>query len=111
MNKLLAVGLLLFNFLKDVLVSGWITAVIILRGGKAVRPGFARMSYGDLGDTAANLLGALITITPGTTTVDIDLERKEFLLHLLDAERAEATLASIERDFLWPIRTLFGGTA
>lgn len=111
MNKLLAVGLLIFNFLKDVLVSGWTTAVIILRGGKAVRSGFVRMSYGDLGDTATNLLGALITITPGTTTVDIDLERRELLLHLLDGERAEATLASIERDFLRPIRTLFGGTA
>jgi multisubunit Na+/H+ antiporter MnhE subunit len=111
MSKLLAVGLLFLNFLKDVLVSGWTTAVIILRGGKAVRPGLVRMSYGDLNDTAANLLGALITITPGTTTVDIDLGRREFLLHLLDGERAEVTLASIERDFLRPIRTLFGGTA
>jgi multisubunit Na+/H+ antiporter MnhE subunit len=111
MNKLLVVGLLFLNFLKDVLASGWTTAVIILRGGKTVRSGFTRMSYGDLGDTAANLLGALITITPGTTTVDIDLERREFLLHLLDVERAEITRASIERDFLRPIRTLFGDAA
>ncbi len=111
MSKLLAAGLLLLNFLKDVLVSGWTTAIIILGGGKTVRSGFARMPYGNLSDTAANLLGALITIIPGTTTVDIDLERREFLLHLLDGERAEATLASIERDFLRPIRILFGGTA
>ena len=111
MNKPVAVGLLLRNFLKDVIVSGWTTAVIILRGGRAVRSGFVRMSYGDLNDTAANLLGALITLTPGTTTVDIDLQRKEYLLHLLDSERAETTLASIERDFLRPMRTLFGGAA
>jgi multisubunit Na+/H+ antiporter MnhE subunit len=111
MNKLLAAGLLFLNFGKDVIVSGGITAAIILRGGKAVRPGFVRMSYGDLGNTAANLLGALVSLTPGTTAVDIDPERREFLLHLLDVERAEATLATIKRDFLLPIRTLFGGDA
>jgi multisubunit Na+/H+ antiporter MnhE subunit len=111
MNKLLAIGLLFVNLLKEVIVSGWVTASIILRSGKAVQPGFVRMFYGDLNDTAANLLGALITLTPGTTTVDIDLERKEFLLHLLDQNCAEATLASINREFLLPIRTLFGGTA
>lgn len=108
MNKLRAVGLLLFNFLKQVLLSGWATAEIILRSGKSVQPGFMRMSYGDLNDTAANLLGALMTLTPGSTTVDIDLESKEFLLHVLDVERADAMLASTERGFLRPIRTLFG---
>lgn len=111
MNKMLAIGLLFLNLLKEVTVSGWTTASIILCSGKTVRPGFVRMSYGDLDNTAANLLGALITLTPGTTTVDIDLERKEFLLHLLDSDCAEATLASINRDFLLPIRALFGGTA
>lgn len=111
MNKLPAVGLLFLNLLKEVIVSGWTTAAIILRDGKDVQPGFVRMSYGDLSDTAANLLGALITMTPGTTIVDIDLERKEFLLHLLDRDCAEATLASINHDFLLPLRTLFGGAA
>jgi multisubunit Na+/H+ antiporter MnhE subunit len=110
MKKLLALGLLLRNFLKDVIVSGWTTAAIILRGGKAVPSGFVEMSYGELSDTAANLLGALITLTPGTTTVDIDLQGRKFLLHLLNIERAEATLTAIERDFLRPMRTLFGAT-
>lgn len=108
MNKLLAVSLLLFNFLKDVIVSGWTTAAIILRGGKTIQAGFVEMSYGDLDDSAANLLGALITLTPGTTIVDIDLQHRKFLLHLLNIEGAETTLAAIERDFLRPMRTLFG---
>lgn len=109
MNKMLAVLVLFFSFPKEVVVSGWTTAVIILRGKQALRPGFVRMPYGYLSDTAANLLGALITLTPGTTTVDIDLERREFLLHLLDVQQSEATLASIRRDLLLPLRTLFGG--
>lgn len=109
MKKLFAFALLGFNFLKEVIASGWVTARIILRGGKQPQPGFVRMSCGDLSDSAANFLGALVTLTPGTTTLDIDLERREILLHLLDAEQAEATLASIQRDFMMPVRILFGG--
>ena len=111
MKRLLAFWLLLANFGKDVLLGGARTTAIVLRGGKSARPGLVHMSYGDLSETAANLLAALITVTPGTTTVDIDLQREQFLLHLLDVEDAEATLASIESDYLEPIRTLFRGEA
>jgi multisubunit Na+/H+ antiporter MnhE subunit len=108
MNRLSALIRLVFNFVKEAIVSGVITALLILRGGKSPQPGFVRMSYGDLGETAAGFLGALVSLTPGTTTVDIDPERRELLLHLLDVTRAEQTLASIRRDFLLPVRTLFG---
>jgi multicomponent K+:H+ antiporter subunit E/multicomponent Na+:H+ antiporter subunit E len=108
---MLALFVLGFNFVKDVIASGWTTAGIILGGGRQLRPGFVRMPYGDLPDTAANFLGALVTLTPGTTTVDIDLERREYVLHLLDMERAETTLRSIRRDFVTPVRILFGGKA
>jgi multisubunit Na+/H+ antiporter MnhE subunit len=108
MNRVFATIRLGFNFVKETIVSGGITALLILRGGKALQPGFVRMPYGDLGETAANFLGALVSLTPGTTTVDIDPERRELLLHLLDVTRAEQTLVSIRRDFLLPVRTLFG---
>lgn len=110
MTKLIALFLLILNLFRDLISSGWATARLILRPGEPPRSGFARLSYGDLPAPAANLLGALITLTPGTTTLDIDLERGEMLLHLLDLEGVEATLAAIRRDFLAPIRTLYGGT-
>jgi multicomponent K+:H+ antiporter subunit E/multicomponent Na+:H+ antiporter subunit E len=109
MTKLIALFLLILNLFRDLISSGWATARLILRPGEPPRSGFARLSYGDLPAPAANLLGALITLTPGTTTLDIDLERGEMLLHLLDLEGVEATLAAIRRDFLAPIRTLYGG--
>jgi len=109
MSRLSALIRLAFNFMKEAFVSGGITALIILRGGTRLQPGFVRMSYGDLGETAADFLGALVSLTPGTTTVDIDLERRELLLHVLDVTRAEQTLASIRRDFVLPVRALFGG--
>jgi multisubunit Na+/H+ antiporter MnhE subunit len=108
MRRLLALAMLGINFLKEVVVSGWVTARIILAGPRGLRPGFVRLAYGDLPEGAASLLAALVTLTPGTTVVDIDPERREFLMHLLDLDQAEATLAAIRRDFLAPIRALVG---
>ena len=49
--------------------------------------------------TGAALLGCLVTLTPGTTVIDIDMARHEMLLHLLDLSQAEATVASIRKEF------------
>ncbi len=108
MRRLFALVMLGVNFLKEVVVSGWATTRIILAGPRGLRPGFVRFAYGDLPEGGASLLAALVTLTPGTTVVDIDLERREFLIHLLDLDQAEATLAGIRRDFLVPIRALVG---
>jgi multicomponent K+:H+ antiporter subunit E/multicomponent Na+:H+ antiporter subunit E len=100
--------LLLANLLKEFALSGWSTAGVILALRGQVQPGFARLDYGNLGPGAASLLGVLVTLTPGTTSLDIDTERHEILLHLLDASQIEASLAAIERDFVRPLRALFG---
>ena len=108
MNKGLALALLLMRFLIEVVLSGWATARLIVAGGGEMRPGFARMSYGDLSETGAVVLGLLISLTPGTTTVDIDPARRELLLHLLDTTQTGETLATIRHRFERYVRVLFG---
>jgi multisubunit Na+/H+ antiporter MnhE subunit len=102
---------LLTSLLRELALSGWSTARVILAPRGQVQPGFARLAYGDLGPGAASLLGVLVTLTPGTTCLEIDTERHEMLLHLLDGRHAEATLAAVERDFARPLRVLFGETS
>lgn len=107
MNKALALLLLTFNFIKGALLSGWDTARVILRR-PATAGGLTRIRYGELGPAAASVLGALVTLTPGTTVVEIDLEQREFVLHLLDLSRREDALATIQRDFAAPLALLMG---
>jgi multicomponent K+:H+ antiporter subunit E/multicomponent Na+:H+ antiporter subunit E len=102
---------LLVNLLKDLVLSGWSTARLILAPRDQVQPGFARLHYGNLGPGGASLLGVLVTLTPGTTCLEIDIERHEIGLHLLDASQTEATLAAIQRDFVAPLQILSGATA
>ena len=108
MNTLLSILQLIFNLVKGVLLSGLGTARVILTPPEQVRPGLTRMPYGELEPGAASLLAALLCLTPGTTTVTIDLKRRELLLHLLDLRHRDETVAAIQRDFLTPIRRIRG---
>jgi len=108
MNRLPVLLLLLWRFASTMLISAWATSRIILVSSDAPRRGFARFAHDDLDEAGVVLLAALVTLTPGSSTVDIDLKRRELLLHVLDSDDIEATLSAIRRDFLLPLRSLFG---
>ena len=96
------------NFIKGTLVSGLETARIILLKPEDTRSGLTRMAYPDISPALASLLGTMVTLTPGTTLIDIDTTRNELVLHLLDLEQREATLQSIQHDFAKPLAMLSG---
>ena len=64
-------------------VSGLTTAWLIIR--PAVRPqaGLMRVTYDGLSEVGAAILGCLVTLTPGTTVIDVDPEKQTILLHVL----------------------------
>ena len=102
----IAVSLLL-RFLWQIVTSGVATAWLIVRPGARPTPALVRMPFSGLNETGAALLGCMMTLTPGTTTVDIDMARSEMLVHLLDGADPEAALASAHEEFERPLRELF----
>lgn len=104
--------LLALRFLMAVVVSGWQTVQVILRAsGPAAEPpavGFIRMRFAPMSEQGAALLGCMISLTPGTTTIDIDMERHEMLLHMLDTSDTAGAVAGIRRDFERYLVVLFG---
>jgi multisubunit Na+/H+ antiporter MnhE subunit len=108
MRRLGILLLLLRNLGWEALRSGWSTGLAILFPKRGVHPGFARLAYGELGEGSVAVLALLVTLTPGTTSVAVDTERCELLLHLLDSRQAGATLAHIRRDFLAPLHAWHG---
>jgi multicomponent K+:H+ antiporter subunit E/multicomponent Na+:H+ antiporter subunit E len=52
----------------------------------------------------------MLALITGTTSLEIDTDRHEILLHLLDASQTGATLAAIEHDFVRPLRALSKAT-
>lgn len=112
MGKVGAAIVLLLRFLRAVVVSGLQTVRVILASG---RPGGApppvallRVGFAPMSPAGAALLGCMVSLTPGTTTIDIDMDRRELLLHVLDASDTDALVAGIRRDFEPGLVALFG---
>lgn len=110
MKKSIAALVLLLRFLRSVVISGWNTMLYIL-SSKRQPAGFLRFRFAPMSPAGASLLGCMITLTPGTTTVHIDMERREMLLHLLDFSDPEAAIDDIRREFEPYCVTLFGERA
>lgn len=109
--KIFYIMTLMFNFFKCALLSAWQTAhIIVMKSGK-VSSGMVELPYEELSPAQASLVGAMITLAPGTTTVNIDIKDQTFTLHLLDLDSETETLQSIEKDFIAPIRRYNGVSA
>jgi multisubunit Na+/H+ antiporter MnhE subunit len=102
---------LLVETLRAVVVSGLGVILVILRVARTGIPppsGFVRIHVGPLGKGSAALLGCLVSLTPGTTTLHVDPEAGVLLLHVLDLRRAGTMSQEIRDRFLRPIRGLAG---
>jgi multisubunit Na+/H+ antiporter MnhE subunit len=106
MQRLLAIVELMRQFVVQLVTSGLATAWAILRPGEPPASGIVRTRFTNLDERGAALLGCMVTLTPGTTTIDIDMERGELLLHLLDVSQARDAVTGLRR-FEVPLRHLF----
>ena len=107
MRALGAAVSLIVRFVSAVVVSGITTAWQIVGPGDRPVPGLLRMRFSDLSPTGAALLGCITTLTPGTTTIDVDMERGELLLHLLDASDPAKTVTEIREQFERHLQVIF----
>lgn len=109
MHRLKAGVLLFADFLWHVVTAGATTAWWILRPGRRVTPAVIALSYSGLSDTGAVLYACLLSLTPGTTTIDLDVQAGRLVLHVLDGGNASQVTASVRQRFERPLQTLFPG--
>ena len=108
MSKPMAAIRLTRHFLVAVVRAGIQTTKIILRPDPKMDPGFFEYFFEPMTEVGATLLGSLITLTPGTTTVDINMEKGRLWVHLLDLRGLDDARREIRSDFEEPILELFG---
>lgn len=106
---LAAVCTLVAQFFVQLVHSGLVTAWLIVRPRGTQPSGLVRIPFKGLNETGAAVLGCLLTLTPGTTALDVDMKERTLLIHLLDASHPERTASEIQRRFEIPLRRLFPG--
>jgi multicomponent K+:H+ antiporter subunit E len=79
---------------------------MIVFSPKQVSPSFVEFETVLKRDVSVMILGNLITMTPGTLTVDFDQARRVLLIHVLEVGDIEVWRAELRRTFEEPIRVL-----
>jgi multicomponent Na+:H+ antiporter subunit E len=98
--KLLAV------FLREIVVANVQVAWWILRPRLQVQPALIRVPIELQSDAAITALAGMISLTPGTVTVDVATDRRSLDVHCLNVPDIEATKQSIKVMFEQPLREL-----
>jgi multicomponent Na+:H+ antiporter subunit E len=100
---------LLLYFLKELLLSNVRVAKDVLSLRPRIRPVILAVPIDLKTDFAITLLGSLVSLTPGTISLDVSDDRRLLFVHSLyfDGDDREAFVASIKNGFERRIREVF----
>jgi len=94
----------IWSFLSALIRSQIRVATIILFPKRnPIHPGFIEFPIKGLSDSEIILLSHSISLTPGTTSVEVDEEKGILLIHALEAGNPSGTVSEIEEKLLKPL--------
>jgi multicomponent Na+:H+ antiporter subunit E len=94
-------------FIYELVLSAWRVAVIVLRPKIDLQPGIIAYPLTVDQDFEITMLANLITLTPGTLSVDVSEDRKTLYVHCIDVPDPQGTIDDIKNGFERKILEVF----
>lgn len=89
--------------LWDILVANVAVAALVVGPSKRLRPGFILMPMRLRGNVGLSLLANTISLTPGTLSAFLSADRRQLVIHGLQADDPEAIIALIRERYEQPL--------
>lgn len=86
-------------FIRELVLSGWRVAVLVLSPRIEIAPGIFSYELKVDRDFEITLLANLITLTPGTLSVDVSEDRRVLFVHALDCSDVDRARQEIAQGF------------
>jgi multicomponent Na+:H+ antiporter subunit E len=94
-------------FLYELVMSAWKVMVLVLSPRLDVKPGIFKFPLSLEDDMEITLLASMITLTPGTLSVDTSEDKKFIYVHAIDASDPEGARRDIADGFERKIKEAF----
>lgn len=91
-------GAVLF-FMRELVVANIRVAVYTVSPLKSLKPGILAIELSEMSDVELTILANVVTLTPGTLTIDIADDRSVLFVHFMNIDDAEALRADINEGF------------
>lgn len=86
-------------FVYELILSAWKVAVLVLSPRMELKPGIFAYPLRVDRDFEITILANLITLTPGTLSVDVSEDRRTLYVHAIDASDPDSTRRDIAEGF------------
>jgi multicomponent Na+:H+ antiporter subunit E len=90
---------LVLLFLKELALSAWRVAILVASPRMNVKPGIFALPLTVERDFEIALLANMITLTPGTLSVDVSDDKKTLYVHAIDCSDPEQARRDIKEGF------------
>lgn len=94
-------------FIKELVKSCLMVARDCVVRNPRLHPAIVRMPIGPKSDLEIFILANLITLTPGTLTLDVARDKSFLVIHSIYAENAEALIADLKSGMEHRVREVF----
>jgi multicomponent K+:H+ antiporter subunit E len=102
--KLIAYVLLV---LQDICIANFRVARLALSPLRYLHPMIVRVPLDVKDPAVATILAATVTLTPGTVSVELDMNAAELTVHALDAQDAHAVVTEIKQRYEARLKEIF----
>ncbi len=106
-HKFIKAFALALLFVYELVLSAWRVAMIVLRPRIELQPGIIALPLTVDRDFEITMLANLITLTPGTLSVDVSEDRKVLYVHCIDVPDPQAAIDDIKNGFERKILEVF----
>lgn len=87
------------SFLTELVLSSWRVLKIVLQPKIKLEPGIIAVPLSITEDFEITLLANMVTLTPGTLSVDVSEDRKTLFVHCLNVPNPHKTIKAIKDGF------------
>ena len=106
--KLVHALVFLLIYIREIVKSAFRIAILIVKPKPDLKPCFADVPLDLRGELPRFLLACLISMTPGSMSVGLDLENNLLSVHFIDAPDPEAAITEIKTVLEQPLIRIFG---
>ncbi len=91
----------------DIIVANLIVAKLILGSNDKLKPHFLEIQLDAKNDLTITLLASTISLTPGTVSSDLSMDKKTLLVHALHVEDIDKEIKTIKTRYEKPLMEVF----
>lgn len=105
--KIFRIIMFIFYYLKELVLSSLFVAYDIITPTNYMTPGIVEVPVDLKTDTAIIAFANLISMTPGSLTMDMSADKKKIYIHAMYLDNKEEFISKIKKDLEYRIWQIF----